>query len=32
MTLLLTKYLASAEMLVYAADCVVKHLLACSDA
>lgn len=32
MTLLLTKYLASAEMLVYAADCVVKHSLACSDA
>lgn len=32
MTLLLTKYLASAEVLVYTADCVVKHLLACSYA
>lgn len=32
MTLLLTKYLASTEMLVYTADCVVKHLLACSHA
>lgn len=30
-TLLLTKYLTSAEMLVCAAGCVVKHLFACSS-